>query len=303
MSEVKEKKLSGDTPKITVELRKAHHISEIPFADLSKTLVLTDYNDTIQSTSLKMMSPPTLRGGEKAYQVMKDLHDKAWGYYILTAYGDGPEISVTSFDLFAKGLDRVTIAPEKTTSESKDAEGVRKAELQSLFLPERARGKASKVVSEKHTLFNSESGKEETTKSGIISENVSMFGFDKFHGAIVAIQNSKKSDKIENIVIIDDFVPNPTLFANDLLKYLNEHNLKDRISDHLKITCVWLDPTLEIQAGRMKKPKDDSYSADCDLLRMLYPENPGAETHTLEEYQEILSDPKAAREKAQRSKP
>ena len=220
-------------PNINIVFMRADHIKEIPFGNPAHTLVLTDKDLTISIPNYG------LRGGREAYETMKRLSQEAWGYYIVTAkecVGDDKKFYTTVNEL-----------------KHMSVEGASPVDLREMFCPSLVgleEKDKPKLVPEKFTLFNSETKTEETMRDvGLVYDNIVMNGLEKIAGAVVLAKQSEKTEKIEQIVLIDDFVANPVNAPTDILRYLNKQNLGNKLADNVTITCVWLDLKCELDAG------------------------------------------------------
>lgn len=297
----------GKKPEFTIEMRKCNQITEIPFDDLAHTLVLTDKDLTISIPVHGLQA--LLRGGEQSYQKMLDLSQNAWGYYIVTAKTAGNNnmkyhaisnelktIRVTPevvSKMGAKATDQKSAADQKTTADANakpaTAPSSKVVDLRKLFCPATIENSSLSIKPKKLSVFNKELNNTETfDHTGLIHEGVIMNELDKGAGAILAAAQSKNTNKINEIVIIDDFITNAAKFPADILRYVNEQNLGDKLGDKIKITCVWLDLKPEMDAGlviRKATSEEDSYRKEfAPYINIFFAENNKPLTLTVEEY-------------------
>lgn len=212
-------------PKITIQLQRASHVEEIDIQDLPQTLIVSDFDLTVKMP--RFIPDPNnhlflrregamLRGGTKALEIMQTWQKQAWGYYLVSAAPPSPIVADAIF------------------TEMKNIYSDRQLNISQLFLNE------GNVTQPQHSLKN-RFGILDDFNRCIIKGNLVLNDYNKAAGTILrTMQVQKQSEKIKQIVFIDDFVMNAFQFPGELINYL--HHLKDHLQDHVTITCVWLDP-------------------------------------------------------------
>lgn len=310
--------------KIKIVMQRANQISELSIEDLNHTVILTDFNYTMCIPQYRG-AQFGLRGDTKAYKKMLEFAKNAWGYYIVTSVDPGNDAN--NFFTFAKnrlkimGLNDADSAPhvpqelkntevknefdpnkprgltQQQTENLQPAKQGQMVDLTKLFCPESMMNEAeqfAKIKPGKLRLLNSELGDVEEFDRGLVHEKIVMNHKSKAAGALIAIGQSQKKEKISNILLIDDSVNNIANFPRDIIKYLQDETLVDKLAENLTITAVWLDPTCEIEAGHCKRESiskdDDSFTPENrPFLQAFFPvKTVVARNFELMEYKKII---------------
>lgn len=260
-------------PNIKLQFMRADRVTEIPLCNLAQTICITDFDLTIKyprlipnpvSSSFPLRDGAYLRGGNEALEWMKKVKEEALGYYLVSAAAPSK------------------IVAEALIAEMRNLYTTEKIDISHFFSQPVTKNEEKFIYS-----LTQQDGVIEEYNRCYIKDNIILNDYHKAAGALFKImQEDNNNIKISNIVFVDDFVMNAFNFSRELIPILN--NIKDKLSDELTITTVWLDPACEIEKNCYLKNLIENSSEDSNLaayrpFQTLFP-HPQPITLTIEEF-------------------